>query len=142
MSSGPGMPSQDYESPELANFREEWRAELDSRKRARRASASLIVDEEQGKAPTSALSVYKQAIQSEQAGDLHQALTLYRQAFRRVSQFLSEFLSVLSMSTRTQMSTVHFVVKRCCSINNLGRRSHCQPTQFLPWLSQLPPRRT
>lgn len=114
MSSSPGLPSQEYESSELANFRAEWRAELESRKRARQPSASTtprplqqtrkptlvaqshpvitsdgeIIGEKQGKALTSALSVYKQAIQFEQAGDLDQALILYKQAFRMVSQFL------------------------------------------------------
>jgi len=117
MSSSPGLPLQEYESSELANFRAEWRAELESRKRARQASASTtdivehptprtrkptlvaqshpvitsdgeIIGEKQGKALTSAVSVYKQAIQFEQAGDLDQALTLYKQAFRMVSQFL------------------------------------------------------
>lgn len=123
MSSSPGLPSQEYESSELANFRAEWRAELESRKRARQASASTtnivehalyptprtrkptlvaqshpvitsdgeIIGEKQGKALTSALSVYKQAIQFEQAGDLDQALILYKHAFRMVSQFLFVF---------------------------------------------------
>jgi len=142
MSSGSGLPSQEYESSELANFRAEWRAELESRKRARQASASAtnivehapssflysttrplqqtrkptlvaqshpvitpdgeIIDEKQGKALTSALSVYKQAIQYEQAGDLDQALTLYRQAFRMVSQFLFdlEFLDAREYLSR------------------------------------------
>jgi len=126
------MPSQEYESSELADFRAEWRAELESRKRARRASASAanivehtptsfptarplqqtrkptcsaqshpvitpdgeIIDGKQGKALTSALSVYKQAVQFEQAGDLDQALTLYRQAFRMVSSWMQESISV------------------------------------------------
>lgn len=166
MSSSPGLPSQEYESSELANFRAEWRAELESRKRARQASASTtnivehalyltprplqqtrkptlvaqshpvitssgeIIGEKQGKALTSALSVYKQAIQFEQAGDLDQALTLYKQAFRMVSQFLFDFQFLdareYHMSIRTHMSIVHFIVKRCCSIlrcSNLGRRS-------------------
>jgi len=146
-----------YESPELANFRAEWRAELESRKHARQASVSAnnsntstatpepststraehtgdsflypiprphqkprkatldaeshpaitsdgrIIDEKRGKALTSALGVYKQAVQYEQAGDLDKALTSYRQAFRMVSCFMFDFSSWMQESISVEI---------------------------------------
>ncbi|KAF5361821.1 hypothetical protein D9756_002334 [Leucocoprinus leucothites] len=147
MSSGSGFgkagSSQEYESSELAQFRAEWKRELESRKRVHHTgpqgapSATTnslgdsgsttspgpststgskqtgfaftysatrphqpskvahtgelhpaitpdgrVVEQRRANALTNALSVYKQAVQHEQDGELDEALTLYRQAFR------------------------------------------------------------
>lgn len=128
------IPSPEEEPSELAKFRAEWRAELESRKRVRQAhlqatsveaapsastgsSAKLtekpyvfpvlrskepttsssfnglhpaitpegkVLEQKRTKALTSALDAYQQAVQHEQAGNLDEALYLYRQAFRMV----------------------------------------------------------
>lgn len=102
---------------ELAQFREQWKSEVQSRKRSSAAAAevsepprlhSAVLLGTQ-KAPNSerlhvsavvpsqnllsALQIYRDAIQREQNGELDDALLLYRQAFRMV--FLITYSTLL-----------------------------------------------
>jgi len=133
MSSSKAIPSPEEEPSELARFRAEWRAELESRKRSQPKAGQapgietvpapgpssskatglpfvfpVLRPKEQGtssantfngphpgiapdgrvinpmgtRALDNALRIYRQAVFHEQAGDLDEALSLYRQAFR------------------------------------------------------------
>jgi len=95
------VPAEEHETDELRDFRENWKKEVQKRKRlqeSQQVSASLPTAPSERASSTSAatspynpdtqrsrngaLDVYTQATQHEQAGKLDEALRLYRQAFR------------------------------------------------------------
>jgi F-box protein 9 len=66
---------QTEDNEELARFREEWRAEV--RARTNNLEKPKITQ------PETPLELYSRAVIAEEQGQLDEALTLYRQAFRR-----------------------------------------------------------
>src|ERR1700749_4694377 len=91
-----GQTMQTKESDELAKFREEWKAEV--RARAGSSGESKPAQKEPtkpsiGKSSTvqdhlqvageSPVELYRRAVHAEERGQLDEALTLYRRAFRR-----------------------------------------------------------
>ncbi|PPQ96280.1 hypothetical protein CVT26_005667 [Gymnopilus dilepis] len=70
------------ENPELARFRAEWLAELQSRRAAAALNDGKIVHPQASTKLQKALNVYRRAVELEQQSELDEALLLYRQAFR------------------------------------------------------------
>jgi TolA-binding protein len=74
-----------------------------------------ILDQKHTKALTSALNVYQQAVQHEQAGDLDSALMCYRQAFRMVRRsypFATHPPTNNPGAYRTRTSIVHTIARK------------------------------
>ena len=94
---------------ELARFRQEWLDELQLRKAK---PNNLTTD------PPTALTIYRQAVEHEQHGQLDDALVLYRQAFRMVQAPSCRQHNFL-IRNRMLMLIVHITERSCYSLLGL-----------------------
>ncbi|ELU43428.1 TPR_2 domain-containing protein [Rhizoctonia solani AG-1 IA] len=67
---------------ELERFREEWRQEIRERAGAEPSSSSPASSPPRPRTRQSPIDIYAEAVEREQRGELDEALSLYRRAFR------------------------------------------------------------